>query len=103
MSGESGDAILSYNYFDDGVMQKAEIPVFVTEVDIYGQEFYNSYQSGITVQCAFEVNSYDFEASKHINDGKPAYASEIIYNEISYNIIRHQAIKNTEKTLLICG
>ena len=105
MSGESGDAKLLYNAVIAGVIGPVETDVFVTVVDIYGQEFYSSYQSGINVTCAFEVNSYDFEVTKHIeaDTNKPLYATTIIYDGAEFNIVRHQSIKNTEKTLLICS
>jgi hypothetical protein len=105
VSGESGDAKLLHNAVVGGVATQIETNVFVKVVDIYGQEFYSSYQSGISVTCAFEVNSYDFEVTKHIeaDTNKPLYATSILYGGAEFNIVRHQSIKNTENTLLICS
>lgn len=105
MSGESGDAKLIYEHEVNKVLEQVEVNVFVTEVDIYGNEFYTSYQSGVNVTRAFEVNSYDFDVTKHIeaDTGKALYATEILYDGAKYSIIRHQSIKNTERTLLICS
>lgn len=105
MSGESGDAKLLYNTVVDGAVVQIETNAFVTVADIYGTEFYASYQSGISVTCAFEVNSYDFEVTKHIEaeTNKPLYATSILYTGAEFNIVRHQSIKNTENTLLICS
>jgi hypothetical protein len=105
MSGESGDAKLIYNKLVNDEIVEVSIDTFITVADIYGQEFYLSYQSGIAVQCAFKVSSYDFEETKHIeaDTGKPLYAIRLLYDGAKYDIVRHQAIKNTETTLLICS
>ena len=105
MIGEGGDAKLIYYVIESGSAVTKEVDVFIKEVDIFGNEFYTSYQSGINVNCAFEVNSYDFEETRHIDQdtNKPMYASEVEYNGARYNIIRHQSLKNSEDILLICG
>ena len=105
MSGDGGDAKLLYDIVIDGQIKEIETDVYVTMADIYGNEFYLSYQSGISVQCAFEVNSYDFEVTKHIetDTGKPLYATRLFYDGATYDIVRHQSLKSTDKTLLICG
>lgn len=105
MRGEGGDAKLIYDIVIGDDIKEAITEVYVTVADIYGNEFYLSYQSGIAVQCAFEVNSFDFEETKHIevDTGKPLYATRLSYDGATYDIVRHQAIKNTDKTLIICS
>lgn len=105
MIGESNEAKLIYENLVDGQIVDVETNVFATMVDIYGNEFYLSYQSGINVQCAFEVNGFDFDETKHIEaeTQRPKYATKILYEGAKYDIVRHQSIKNTEKVLLICS
>lgn len=105
MIGETNEAKLIYEKNVDGEMVEVETDVFATVVDVYGKEFYLSYQSGINVQCAFEVNGFDFDETKHIEAGthRSQYATKILYDGAKYDIIRHQSIKGTEKVLLICS
>ncbi|MDF2609050.1 MAG: hypothetical protein K0R92_524 [Lachnospiraceae bacterium] len=105
MSGDSGDAKLIYLKLVAGAITEIEVDVYVKEVDIYGQEFYSSYQKGISVNNAFEVNCYDFEETKHIdvNTQKSLYATNLLYNGAKYDIVRHQSIKNSDRILLICS
>ena len=99
------DAILIYSKAVSSSVIDIEVPVFVDIVDVYGQEFYLSYQSGINVTMAFEVNKYDFEETKHIEQdtNKILYAAEILYEGAKYNIVRHQQIKDSDKILIICS
>lgn len=100
----NGDAKLVYRKLVDGVIVDIETDVYINETEVFGQEFYLSYQSGIKVQYAFEVNKYDFLETEHVESetGKLLYATEILYRNAKYEIVRHQSIKG-DKVLLLCS
>jgi len=100
----SGDAVLIYDIFENEEIIQKEVEVFVDVVDIYGKEFYLSYQSGLDVKIAFEVNYFEFEETKHIEQytNKPLYANKIRFEDAEFDIVRYQNIKD-EKTLLVCS
>lgn len=84
-------------------IEEVKTEVFVKKVDVYGQEFHLSYQSGLKVQYAFEVNKYDFEETEHTDadTGKVKYASQLLYNGARYDIVRYQG--KDDKILLFCS
>lgn len=103
MKGDLSEIMLIYNEFVNNQLVETFIEAYGEEADIYGQEFYLSYQSGINIQIALKVNVYDFELTRHIEDetNKALYATQVIYNGARYNIVRHQSLKD-DKVLLFC-
>ena len=99
------DAKLIYYTQNGSSADEVEIDVYVEEVDIYGKEFYMSYQSGINVSLALKVNKYDFVETEHRDtpSGPVKYASQVLYKGSKYKIIRHQNVDKEEKILMICG
>jgi hypothetical protein len=99
------DATLIYDAINGSTIQEMLVDVYVELADIYGKEFYMSYQAGINIQIAFKINKYDFYETEHIEKDtlKLKYASQLLYDGARYDIVRYQNLKDTDMILLLCN
>ena len=70
------------------VQTTEEIPVYVRKKSAVRTEYYEALRSGFTVKMVFEVRQEDFKKSQHTENGKKVYATKIIYDGSTYDIIR---------------
>lgn len=99
------EAKLMWDEIENGEVTHKTADVFVSSESITRNEFYASYQSGLNPSCAFKVNQYEYELSKHIekDTNHPLFASSIMIDNAIYNIIRTFQKKGAEDIELICG
>ncbi len=83
-------ASLIYYQVVNGEAVETKLEIFVNKKSVARQEFYASYQIGVTPTCIFEMRIEDFELTKTIEEGtnKPLYATRILYDGAIYDIIR---------------
>lgn len=71
------------------VQIREQFPVFVREKSATRTEFYEAFRSGITVARVFEIRLEDYNLTEHTTaNGKKAYATQIVYDGGTYDIVR---------------
>ena len=63
-------------------------PAILTEKSIKRAESYEALRSGITLTAVFETRQEDWETTRHLNNGRPAYAEKVIIDGAEYEIVR---------------
>ncbi|MCD7736965.1 MAG: hypothetical protein LUI07_08420 [Lachnospiraceae bacterium] len=90
MDEEATLLVVSISKNENGfpVETTTEIPIWVREKSATRAEFYSALREGITVKTIFEARQEDFELSSHLVDGKKAYATRIVHDGSTYDIVR---------------
>lgn len=71
------------------IQRKYEIPVFCKKKSVTHSEFYNAMRADVLVRLILEIRIEEWEESAHIVDGKKEYATKIIYDGGTYDVIRY--------------
>ena len=72
------------------------------EKSVTRTEFYNAHREGFSVSLVLEVRQEDWELTKHMANGKRAYATKVLYDGGEYDIVR--AYRNDKSMIqLMCG
>ena len=80
-----------------------EVEVYAEEKEIVRNEFYEAMRSGISVKKVFVVRIEDYELSRHLDEnGKTEYATQVEYEDETFNIIRAYK-RGKSKVELTCG
>lgn len=79
-----------------------EVEAYAEEKSVGRTEKYEAMRSGIDVSIIFSVRVEDWEMTRHIEAGKPAYARKVLVDGCEYKIIR--AFKKEKARIeLTCG
>lgn len=79
-----------------------EIEVYAEEKSVGRTEKYEAMRSGIDVSIILSVRAEDWEMTRHMEAGRPAYARKVLVDGYEYQIIR--AYKNGKARIeLTCG
>ena len=72
------------------------------EKSVTRTEFYNAHREGFSVSLVLEVRQEDWELTKHMANGKRAYATKVLYDGGEYDIVR--TYRNDKSMIqLMCG
>ncbi len=63
-------------------------PAYLSETAIKRAEAYEAMRTGVELTAVFRVRLEDWEETRHINNGKPAYAEKVIIDGSEYDIVR---------------
>lgn len=98
------EAILKWKILEDGELAEKTLEVYVSEESITRSEFYASVQSGMSIAAVYTMNSFDYEATKHLeaDTNRPLYATTIEVEGADYDISRTYKKKDSEEIELIC-
>lgn len=104
MNEEAELVVITNGKDEDGfpVKNRELISVFAREKSIARTEFYEAHRSNVNVKIALEMRIEDWEMSRHIVDGKPEYASKIIYDGCEYDVVRTYQ-RNKSMIQVVCG
>lgn len=81
---------------------KRETEVCCREKSVTRTEFYNAHREGFSVSLVLEVRQEDWELTKHMANGKRAYATKVLYDGGEYDIVR--TYRNDKSMIqLMCG
>lgn len=61
---------------------------YLNEAAIKRAEAYEAMRTGVELTAVFRVRLEDWEETRHINNGKPAYAEKVIIDGAEYDIVR---------------
>ena len=79
-----------------------ETETYAEEKSATRTEVYEALRTGVDVKTILEIRQEDWEATRHIVDGKPEYARKIKFDGCTYDIIR--AYRKGKATVeLTCG
>lgn len=80
--------ILITNVPDGENISEKEFPVFAEKKSVARTEFYAAYGVGLNARWTFNINPGDYESTRVVLNGEEFYASQIIYNEARFDIVR---------------
>lgn len=74
----------------DGFPQtiQRKVPAYLRETAVKRAEAYEAMRSGVKLSAVFQVRLEDWEETRHLNNGKPAYAEKVVIDRVEYDIIR---------------
>ena len=75
--------------------------VFVNKKSVARAEFYSALQSALKPTQIFELRAEEWELTRHLENSKEVYATQLIYNGATYEIIRAFS-KNDSMVELTC-
>lgn len=79
-----------------------ETQVYCRERSVTRTEFYDAHRAGFTINLVLEVRQEDWELTRHMANGKRAYATKVRYDSGTYDIIR--AYRNDKSMIqLMCA
>ena len=81
---------------------KHELEVYAEEKSVGRTEKYEAMRTVINVSTVLSLRIEDWELTRHIEDGKPAYARKVLIDGCEYKIVR--AFKTGKARIeLTCG
>jgi SPP1 family predicted phage head-tail adaptor len=87
-----GEPTVSYDEYGNEVITYSENEVFVMPRGVYNAEFYNAAQAGLHPSITFELtNKADYNGERLI-----------VWNGVSYNVLRTDWTAQRDKISLIC-
>lgn len=75
---------------EDGFPQTIQhkTSVYLREAAVKRAEAYEAMRTGVNLTAVFRVRLEDWEETRHINNGKPAYAEKVVIDGAEYDIVR---------------